>query len=145
MFSQATGACPRGRQKGETVDFSKSCKCSQANRKVPCVLDGSLSFPRTDAGVYGETAKAWHACGPRVASRMFWFCVMMFTTRFDPFPGHRSILNGGDPTGRGRSLMEDIPSAGQHRYFCLSAPVGGWGQGLAEGKLCHNRRRDQQN
>lgn len=33
----------RGRLKGETVDFlERLCKCSQANRKVPGVLDGAF-------------------------------------------------------------------------------------------------------
>jgi hypothetical protein len=37
---------PQGRLKGETVDFSERlCECSQANRKVPRVLDRGLSSP----------------------------------------------------------------------------------------------------
>lgn len=51
----------RGRLKGETVDFlERLCKCSQANRKVPGVLDGGLSSrcAVTGALCVGDEAKA---------------------------------------------------------------------------------------
>lgn len=54
-------AFPGGRLKGETVDFSERlCKCSQANRKVPWVLDGGLSSrcAVTEALCVGNGAKA---------------------------------------------------------------------------------------
>lgn len=105
---------PWGRLKGETVDFSERlCKCSQANRKVPWVLDGGLSSrcAVTGALCVGKEAKTKANGAPSSAFSItsaaspascfpdpdLMVAYMLFVCKYSRLVSVRSLIHGHIP------------------------------------------------